>query len=141
MILDTYLRALDLDDFKNTCDCEEYPLLRTINRVLRKYPSPHNKCFLEKNYQTPTEEVLTKKPIYTERPSTSMPTTSRRTTQKTTKVPFYEVEDFDENYPDLEDEQNACSSGLKTFAVHNDCHKYYVCNHGNAIEMRLIALI
>ena len=83
MILDSYLRALDLDDFKNTCDCEEYPLLRTINRVLRKYPSPHNKCFLEKNYQTPTEEVTTKKPIYTERPTTTM---SRRTTQKTTII-------------------------------------------------------
>ncbi|CAH1396474.1 unnamed protein product [Nezara viridula] len=30
--------ALDLDDFRNTCGCEEYPLLRTINRVLRGYP-------------------------------------------------------------------------------------------------------
>lgn len=27
--------ALDLDDFKNICNCEQYPLLRTINRVLR----------------------------------------------------------------------------------------------------------
>lgn len=27
--------ALDLDDFKNWCGCEEYPLLKTINRVLR----------------------------------------------------------------------------------------------------------
>lgn len=39
--------ALDLDDFRNTCDCEEYPLLRTINRVLRNYPAPHPKCKLE----------------------------------------------------------------------------------------------
>lgn len=30
--------ALDLDDFRNTCGCEEYPLLKTINRVLRGYP-------------------------------------------------------------------------------------------------------
>ncbi|BET00648.1 Glyco_18 [Nesidiocoris tenuis] len=30
--------ALDLDDFRNSCNCEEYPLLRTINRVLRNYP-------------------------------------------------------------------------------------------------------
>jgi len=29
--------ALDLDDFTNTCGCEKYPLLRTINRVLRGY--------------------------------------------------------------------------------------------------------
>merc|ERR1711970_239291 len=35
--------ALDLDDFSNTCGCENYPLLRTINRVLRDYPleDPH----------------------------------------------------------------------------------------------------
>lgn len=39
--------ALDLDDFKNYCNCEEYPLLRTINRVLRNYPGPHPKCPLE----------------------------------------------------------------------------------------------
>ena len=34
--------ALDLDDFRNVCGCEKYPLLRTINRVLRDYPSPGN---------------------------------------------------------------------------------------------------
>lgn len=39
--------ALDLDDFRNVCECEEYPLLRTINRVLRDYPGPHPKCKLE----------------------------------------------------------------------------------------------
>lgn len=25
--------------FRNSCGCEEYPLLKTINRVLRGYPS------------------------------------------------------------------------------------------------------
>lgn len=30
--------ALDLDDFRNSCGCETYPLLKTINRVLRNYP-------------------------------------------------------------------------------------------------------
>ncbi len=34
--------ALDLDDFANVCGCENYPLLKTINRVLRDYPSPGN---------------------------------------------------------------------------------------------------
>ena len=29
--------ALDLDDFRNSCGCETYPLLKTINRVLRNY--------------------------------------------------------------------------------------------------------
>lgn len=44
--------ALDLDDFRNNCGCEEYPLLRTINRVLRNYPGKHPRCELEK---TPSE--------------------------------------------------------------------------------------
>lgn len=39
--------ALDLDDFRNVCNCEEYPLLRTINRVLRGYPASKMKCRLE----------------------------------------------------------------------------------------------
>jgi len=30
--------ALDLDDFNGICGCEKYPLLKTINRVLRSYP-------------------------------------------------------------------------------------------------------
>lgn len=44
--------ALDLDDFKNDCDCESYPLLKTINRVLRNYPGPHPKCQLETKDKT-----------------------------------------------------------------------------------------
>ncbi|XP_046655141.1 probable chitinase 10 [Daphnia pulicaria] len=36
--------ALDLDDFSNRCGCERYPLLRTINRVLRNYPTPDPNC-------------------------------------------------------------------------------------------------
>ena len=36
--------ALDLDDFNNVCNCEQYPLLRTINRVLRSYPTPAPTC-------------------------------------------------------------------------------------------------
>lgn len=39
--------ALDLDDFRNVCDCEEYPLLKTINRVLRNYPQRKEQCPLE----------------------------------------------------------------------------------------------
>lgn len=41
--------ALDLDDFKNVCGCEAHPLLRTINRVLRKYPGPDPDCKYGKN--------------------------------------------------------------------------------------------
>jgi len=37
--------ALDLDDFRGgTCSCEPYPLLRTINRVLRGYSIPEPTC-------------------------------------------------------------------------------------------------
>ncbi|KAE8573974.1 Putative chitinase [Halyomorpha halys] len=37
--------ALDLDDFRNTCGCEEYPLLRTINRKTLMCDWPENaKC-------------------------------------------------------------------------------------------------
>ena len=48
--------ALDLDDFNNNCGCEKYPLLKTINRVLRNYNSPDPHCTLDSNtipyYQT-----------------------------------------------------------------------------------------
>ena len=36
--------ALDLDDFRNSCGCETYPLLKTINRVLRNYPEGSSGC-------------------------------------------------------------------------------------------------
>ena len=36
--------ALDLDDFTARCGCEKYPLLRTINRVLRCYSVPDPAC-------------------------------------------------------------------------------------------------
>merc|ERR1719266_2760530 len=36
--------ALDLDDFANRCGCENYPLLKTMNRVIRNYPSRDPGC-------------------------------------------------------------------------------------------------
>jgi hypothetical protein len=48
--------ALDLDDFGNVCGCEHYPLLRTINRVLRNYSLPDPGCDLK---STPTSSVKT----------------------------------------------------------------------------------
>lgn len=38
--------SLDLDDFRNRCNCESYPLIKTINRVLRNYPGPGPVCKL-----------------------------------------------------------------------------------------------
>jgi len=46
--------ALDLDDFANVCGCEHYPLLRTINRVLRNYDLPDPGCDIA---ATPTSSV------------------------------------------------------------------------------------
>lgn len=54
--------ALDLDDFKNLCGCEEYPLLRTINRVLRNYRRKAPECVLDKPVRRPPgseNEVIT----------------------------------------------------------------------------------
>lgn len=43
--------ALDLDDFTNTCACESYPLLKTINRVLRGTPAmASSQCSLKSKY-------------------------------------------------------------------------------------------
>ena len=39
--------ALDFDDFRNACGCEPYPVLRTINRVLRNYPQIQSDCVIE----------------------------------------------------------------------------------------------
>ncbi|XP_050540568.1 probable chitinase 10 isoform X2 [Daktulosphaira vitifoliae] len=41
--------ALDLDDFKNVCGCETYPLLKTINRVLGRIPEPGPDCSLDQS--------------------------------------------------------------------------------------------
>lgn len=48
--------ALDLDDFRNRCGCETYPLLKTINRVLRNYPASGETCA-----NSPMKRELTKK--------------------------------------------------------------------------------
>ena len=53
--------ALDLDDFQNTCGCETYPLLKTINRVLRNYPASSGECRLKSKYQTFTYESFAEK--------------------------------------------------------------------------------
>lgn len=38
--------ALDLDDFRNICDCEPHPLLKTINRGLCRLNTPAPDCSL-----------------------------------------------------------------------------------------------
>ena len=83
-------RALDLDDFKNVCGCEEYPLLRTINRVLRKYPGPHNNCVLENRKSAKPSADPTKKPVETttkkQEPTRRTEPTTRRTEPTTQRT-------------------------------------------------------
>lgn len=148
-----------MDDFKNVCECEEYPLLRTINRVLRKYPGPHNSCVLEpKKSFKPSVTPTTKTPIAPSRKpasSTQPPMTTmspRRTTstrrpmtpespRKTTTTPprrtTTKVPTFIEEVPALDDEDEyECVEG-KFFIPHeSDCNKYYQCDHGKKHELR-----
>ena len=49
--------ALDLDDFRNTCGCEEYPLLKTINRELRGLEDGGQDCSFPGNYRLRSLEL------------------------------------------------------------------------------------
>ena len=49
--------ALDLDDFSNLCGCGEYPLLKTINSVLRDFPAKPPQCWQQQTKDKP--ETLT----------------------------------------------------------------------------------
>ncbi|KAK9881823.1 hypothetical protein WA026_017335 [Henosepilachna vigintioctopunctata] len=101
--------ALDLDDFKNLCGCEEYPLLRTINRVLRNYAKPDPKCVLGK------EQKESKKPS-TQLTSTRHPTTP----SYTPTVPN------DEIYP-----SDMPCNGRLFLSDDTNCQNYYICNQGH----------
>lgn len=143
----TVFRALDLDDFKNVCDCEEYPLLRTINRVLRKYPGPHNNCVLEsRKKMKPVSEPTTKKPMITDastkRPSiattsrvTPRTTQSRQTTtRRTTTTETPPLDEFPEE--PASDDEKTCSEGRLFMPHESDCNKYYQCDHGTVHVQR-----
>ena len=142
-----HFRALDLDDFKNSCGCEEYPLLRTINRVLRDYPGPHNNCNLESRIKPPkpTEET-TKAPTTavstTKSTEVTVPykptkkkTTSRpRPTSTTVKSTTYEGEDYEEEEEGTDlDDNDSCVDGTY-FPHETDCSKYYICNFKSKLE-------
>ena len=140
-----------MDDFKNVCDCEEYPLLRTINRVLRKYPGPHNNCILEsRKKMKPVPEPTTKRPMITEA-STKKPSVTSRPTQRTTHpittkttrpittrtTTTTENTSLDE-YPEepATNVEKTCSEGRLFMPHESDCNKYYQCDHGKIHEQR-----
>lgn len=121
--------ALDLDDFKNICGCENYPLLRTINRVLRNYATP-----------APTCELGVEKPHV---PSKPKPTTTKRPTeswqtQKPTPKPTESWETEEPNDP-WEIQQPVTKPPAKScdgrvFVSHeSNCNQYYLCNQGELL--------
>lgn len=130
------------------CGCEEYPLLRTINRVLRKYPESGKQCILEEN-QTKNDAPATKPPTKptttttkepefvetrknqtvatTKRTTTAKLTTTKRTT--TTTTPQHELDS------DFNDDGGSCVEGQ--FYKHpSNCEKYYQCVFGSLSERR-----
>uniref|UniRef100_A0A1B0D7M5 Chitinase n=1 Tax=Phlebotomus papatasi TaxID=29031 RepID=A0A1B0D7M5_PHLPP len=124
--------ALDLDDFRNVCQCEEYPLLRTINRVLRRYPTPAPKCVLES--QTEYEDDDRTPPA----PTTS--TTTERITRKTTQTPPKRTstaatatpeEVPEDSHPSQGSLENQSCSGDAMMPHEGDCNKYYICQFGH----------
>lgn len=118
--------ALDLDDFKNICGCEEYPLLRTINRVLRGYKKSDPKCVLGKSKKPPS---TTPKPtMMTNIPSTSTPKT---TLSYEEIVPSYEIEETDNTLQEGGESNSNKPCKGQIFAPHeSQCNMYYQCNQG-----------
>ncbi|XP_045475619.1 probable chitinase 10 [Harmonia axyridis] len=100
--------ALDLDDFKNLCGCEEYPLLRTINRVLRNYSKPAPKCVLGKG-----------------QPENKMTTMMTPSSKKPTYPTYQPTESPQPSYP----KEMPCNGNL-FMADDSNCQNYYICNQG-----------
>ncbi|XP_063232762.1 probable chitinase 10 [Bacillus rossius redtenbacheri] len=110
--------ALDLDDFQNKCGCEQYPLLRTINRVLRGYPGPGPRCDIPADgpKQEPVDES-------SEAGSASSMTEEPGSPEMPDSVSTVAME-----APD-------CSRGV--FMSHpSDCGKYFLCQYGQPLEQR-----
>lgn len=103
--------ALDLDDFRNECDCENYPLLKTINRALRNYAVPAPKCVLG----LPPKKPITLKPRPT---STKMPTWQKPQTEP----PIIEIETKPPTFL-------PCDGRLFVPNKEN-CNEFYLCNQG-----------
>ncbi|KZC14813.1 putative chitinase 3 [Dufourea novaeangliae] len=136
--------ALDLDDFKNVCDCEPSPLLRTMNRVLRNYPKGPL-CPVTTEFTTIDAGLSTEEPTTTEQPSWGWePTTSSSSPGPTylpaaTSTSTISVADVDdvveieaEERPEVSPPED-CHGRL--FVPHKkDCSKYFLCNFGRLTE-------
>ncbi|XP_076042458.1 putative chitinase 10 isoform X2 [Oratosquilla oratoria] len=102
--------ALDLDDFNNVCGCEPYPLLKTINRVLRNYPQGRHMCRVQ-NRGAPTDVSI--------RPASPAPSTvaSPQTVRMPDPTPSSSLPDHAK-----------CKEGEKE--RHKDCGRFTVCRFG-----------
>ncbi|XP_022917654.2 probable chitinase 10 isoform X1 [Onthophagus taurus] len=107
--------ALDLDDFKNICGCENYPLLRTINRVLRNYTVPAPSCLLG----GPGVIIPEKEKSTTQKPIDYQPSSQKPIDTTTTSW------------------QSSMNTGMKCtglFQSHeSSCQHYYLCNQGELV--------
>nr|XP_022917656.1 probable chitinase 10 isoform X3 [Onthophagus taurus] len=107
--------ALDLDDFKNICGCENYPLLRTINRVLRNYTVPAPSCLLG----GPGVIIPEKEKSTTQKPIDYQPSSEKPIDTTTTSW------------------QSSMNTGMKCtglFQSHeSSCQHYYLCNQGELV--------
>lgn len=125
--------ALDLDDFRNTCGCEEYPLLRTINRILRGY-SKHPEMDCSLGGPPKQHHDTTKTP-----PLMHTTTTDHHIEEDIESVNNNDVEEQPPpaplpSYPDIMDSNDSGDqcSGSSMFEPHpTNCQQYYVCNQGH----------
>jgi chitinase len=124
--------ALDLDDFRNLCGCEEYPLLRTINRVLRDYAKPDPKCILGKASSKPTQKPTPKPtqkptPKPTQKPTPKPSTPPYEPEKPSTQKPSYGTTESPE--PVMPPDSVPCRGRLFV-ADEKNCNQYYLCNQG-----------
>ncbi|CAK9798859.1 Probable chitinase 10 [Anthophora quadrimaculata] len=127
--------ALDLDDFKNRCNCEPSPLLRTMNRVLRNYPDGPLCSVTNDPTSIDVDEIITT--TTTGRPSWEVTTSSRPTyLPPTTTDSDLDVDNADEveaEPPFVGVSNENC--GNRLFVPHKkDCSKYFLCNFGKLTE-------
>ncbi|KAL0132938.1 hypothetical protein PUN28_000582 [Cardiocondyla obscurior] len=134
--------ALDLDDFKNRCGCEPSPLLRTMNRVLRKYPKGPL-CPITEGTEALVIDVSqtdvgfttsTERPIYestiSSNPVYIPPSTTASITTTTELDP-----DIDDTIEIEASPLPPADCGGRLFISHkSDCTKYYLCNFGKISE-------
>jgi Chitin binding Peritrophin-A domain. len=94
-------------DYRNFCGCESYPLLKTINRVLRNYPGPGPNCFL--------------KPV---------PPKHEDNVPQTTGTQYEEDETLSDDTIVIDSKSNRCNRTGELYQHEGDCAKFASCENG-----------